>query len=295
MDFEARRRLYLDRIETGLDAALAGWRAGAEAPETRVEDAATYALLGGGKRLRAMLALAAGEVCGLEAARAERLAIAVETLHAYSLVHDDLPAMDDAETRRGHPSVHRQFDEATAILAGDQLLTYALGHLADEPTALRALSGAAAQMVRGQMLDLLSENDAVSLDLAALERLQAQKTGAIIRFACEAPALVVGSEAAAQALGDYGRHLGLAFQITDDLLDAVSDAETLGKPVGADALAGKATFVTLLGVEAARARAAQEISAARAALSGLDGHINDNGAALAFLSSLAEFVLTRHH
>ena len=295
MDFEARRRLYLDRIETGLDAALAGWRAGAEAPETRVEDAAAYALLGGGKRLRAMLALAAGEVCGLEAARAERLAIAVETLHAYSLVHDDLPAMDDAETRRGHPSVHRQFDEATAILAGDQLLTYALGHLADEPTALRALSGAAAQMVRGQMLDLLSENDAVSLDLPALERLQAQKTGAIIRFACEAPALVVGSEATAQALGDYGRHLGLAFQITDDLLDAVSDAETLGKPVGADALAGKATFVTLLGVEAARARAAQEISAARAALSGLDGHINDNGAALAFLSSLAEFVLTRHH
>ena len=295
MDFEARRRLYLGRIETGLDAALAGWRAGAEAPETQVEDAAAYALLGGGKRLRAMLALAAGEVCGLEAARAERLAIAVETLHAYSLVHDDLPAMDDAETRRGQPSVHRQFDEATAILAGDQLLTYALGHLADEPTALRALSGAAAQMVRGQMLDLLSENDAVSLDLPALERLQAQKTGAIIRFACEAPALVVGSEAAAQALGDYGRHLGLAFQITDDLLDAVSDAETLGKPVGADALAGKATFVTLLGVEAAHARAAQEISAARAALSGVDGHINDNGAALAFLSSLAEFVLTRHH
>ena len=295
MDFEARRRLYLDGIESGLQAALADWRAGAEQPETRVEDAASYALLGGGKRLRAMLALAAGEVCGLEAARAERLAIAVETLHAYSLVHDDLPAMDDAETRRGLPSVHRQFDEATAILAGDQLLTYALGHLADEPTALRALSRAAAQMVRGQMLDLLSENDAVSLDLPALERLQAQKTGAIIRFACEAPALVAGSETAAQALGDYGRHLGLAFQITDDLLDAVSDAETLGKPVGADALAGKATFVTLLGVEAARARAAQEISAARSALSSLDGHINDDGAALAFLSSLAEFVLTRHH
>ena len=242
-----------------------------------------------------MLALAAGEVCGLEAARAERLAIAVETLHAYSLVHDDLPAMDDAETRRGLPSVHRHFDEATAILAGDQLLTYALGHLADEPIALRALSRAAAQMVRGQMLDLLSENDAVSLDLPALERLQAQKTGAIIRFACEAPALVAGSETAAQALGDYGHHLGLAFQITDDLLDAISDAETLGKPVGADALAGKATFVTLLGVEAARARAAQEISAARSALSSLNGHINDDGAALAFLSSLAEFVLTRHH
>ena len=295
MDFEARRRLYLDRIESGLQAALADWRAGAEQPETRVEDAGSYALLGGGKRLRAMLALAAGEVCGLEAARAERLAIAVETLHAYSLVHDDLPAMDDAETRRGLPSVPRHFDEATAILAGDQLLTYALGHLADEPIALRALSRAAAQMVRGQMLDLLSENDAVSLDLPALERLQAQKTGAIIRFACEAPALVAGSETAAQALGDYGHHLGLAFQITDDLLDAISDAETLGKPVGADALAGKATFVTLLGVEAARARAAQEISAARSALSSLDGHINDDGAALAFLSSLADFVLTRHH
>ena len=295
MDFEARRRLYLDRIESGLQAALADWRAGAEQPETRVEDAGSYALLGGGKRLRAMLALAAGEVCGLEAARAERLAIAVETLHAYSLVHDDLPAMDDAETRRGLPSVHRHFDEATAILAGDQLLTYALGHLADEPIALRALSRAAAQMVRGQMLDLLSENDAVSLDLPALERLQAQKTGAIIRFACEAPALVAGSETAALVLGDYGHHLGLAFQITDDLLDAISDAETLGKPVGADALAGKATFVTLLGVEAARARAAQEISAARSALSSLNGHINDDGAALAFLSSLAEFVLTRHH
>ena len=295
MDFETRRRLYLDRIETCLTNALAHWRADAALPESRVEDAAAYALLGGGKRLRAMLALAAGECCGLEAIRAEHIAVAVETLHAYSLVHDDLPAMDDAETRRGQPSVHRQFDEATAVLAGDQLLTYALGHLVEEPAALRALAASAAQMVRGQMLDLMSESDAVSLDLSALERLQAQKTGAIIRFACEGPGLVAGLTTATHALGDYGRHLGLAFQITDDLLDAVSDAETLGKPVGADAIAGKATFVSLLGIDGARARAAQEISAARAALSRLDGHMNDNGAALTFLSSLAEFVLTRQH
>ena len=289
--FQAFVREQAQAVESALLELLPS----AQDQPVRLHEAMHYAMFPGGKRLRPMLTLLGCAATGGGLQAALRPGAALECLHTYSLVHDDLPAMDDAETRRGQPSVHRQFDEATAILAGDQLLTYALGHLADEPTALRALSGAAAQMVRGQMLDLLSESDAVSLDLPALERLQAQKTGAIIRFACEAPALLMGSEAAAQALGDYGHHLGLAFQITDDLLDAVSDPETLGKPVGADALAGKATFVTLLGVDAARARAAQEISAARAALSGLDGHINDNGAALAFLSSLAEFVLTRHH
>ena len=198
--------------------------------------------------------------------------------------------MDDRRNPARSPSVHRQFDEATAILAGDQLLTYALGHLADEPTALRALSPAAAQMVEGRCWICSARAQPRPARTGAADAENRRDHPFCLRSARAGR----GVEAAAQALGDYGRHRS-AFQITDDLLDAVSDAETLGKPVGADALAGKATFVTLLGVEAARARAAQEISAARAALSGLDGHINDNGAALAFLSSLAEFVLTRHH
>ena len=294
-NFNAQRAAYAKRIEASLTRAFAQWSAPAQPPETRVEDASAFGLLGGGKRLRAMLALAAGEAVGLSADEAETIAVAVETLHAYSLVHDDLPAMDDADTRRGQPSVHRKYDEVTAILSGDQLLTYALGHLADLPVACRALSEAGARMVRGQMLDLLSEREGVTLDLVALERLQAQKTGAVIRFACEAPALVAKNDFAAQALHRYGSHLGLAFQITDDILDAVSDAGTLGKPVGADAQAGKATFVTLLGLAAARARSEQEIFAAKAALAPLQSHMNEESAALAFLSSLADFVLIRRN
>lgn len=295
MDFSDQRGAYLDRAEAALKRAFDGWSAETALPERRVEDAAAYALLGGGKRLRAMLALAAGDALGLAPDTSDRLAVAVEALHAYSLVHDDLPAMDDADTRRGQPSVHKQFDEVTAILAGDQLLTYALGHLAPLPAAVTALSRAGAGMVRGQMLDLLSERDGIDLALADLERLQAQKTGAVITFACEAPGLVAGNEAATTALRSYGGHLGLAFQITDDILDATADAETLGKPVGADAEAGKATFVTRLGLEAAHARAAQEISAAKAALSTLDQHIRDGSVALGFLSALADFVLTRRN
>lgn len=295
MDFSEQRQAYLDRVEAALQRAFTDWSADTEQPERRVEDAAAYALLSGGKRLRAMLALAAGDALDLAPEAAARIAVAVETLHAYSLVHDDLPAMDDADTRRGQPSVHKQFDEVTAILAGDQLLTYALGHLAPLPAAVTALSRAGAGMVRGQMLDLLSERDGIDLSLTDLERLQAQKTGAIITFACEAPALVADNAAAATALQRYGRHLGLAFQITDDILDATADAETLGKPVGADAVAGKATFVTKLGLGAAQARAAQEISAAKSALSTLDQHIRDGSVALGFLSALADFVLTRRN
>ena len=295
MDFNDTRKAYLDRAEAALKAAFADWSKDVAKPEDRVEEASAYALLGGGKRLRAMLALAAGDALSLSPADSDRIAVAVETLHAYSLVHDDLPAMDDADTRRGQPSVHKQFDEVTAILAGDQLLTYALGHLAPLPAATAALARAGAGMVRGQMLDLLSEREGIDLGLFELERLQAQKTGAIIKFACEAPGLVAAKPDATRALGTYGKHLGLAFQITDDILDATADAEPLGKPVGADAEAGKAPFVTLLGLEAARARAAQEISAAKAALSTLDQHISDGSLALTFLSSLADFVLTRRN
>ena len=233
--------------------------------EARVYEAMRYSALAPGKRLRPLLVLAAARLFGVARRSALQVAAAVEMVHAYSLIHDDLPAMDDSDLRRGRPTCHKRFDEATAILAGDGLLTMAFEVLAHPDThgdpAVRcelvaALASAAgsAGMVGGQMIDLIAERQ--TLDIAAITRLQRMKTGALIAFSCEAGGIL------GKAVGDlrttlrgYAHDLGLAFQIADDLLDVEGDAAETGKPVGADVAAGKATFVSILGASRARAQA----------------------------------------
>ena len=238
--------------------------------EAMLVDAMRYATLGGGKRMRAFLVLRVASLFGAAPGGAVRAAAAVEMLHAYSLVHDDLPAMDDDDLRRGRPSTHRRFDEATAILAGDALQTRAFEVLAEPAThadpqarielvsALAAASGARG-MVGGQMIDILAERAQASgeaIDLAEVIHLHALKTGRLIQFSAEAGAILGRAEPALrQRIAAYGRDLGSAFQIADDVLDATATADEIGKTAGKDLASGKATFVSLLGVERAAAQA----------------------------------------
>ncbi len=267
MSFPERLKADAARVEAALDAALAGL---ADRP---VIHAMRYAVQGG-KRLRAFLVLESSRMLGVDEARALPVAAAVEALHAYSLVHDDLPAMDDDDLRRGQPTVHVKWDEATAILAGDALQTLAFGLLADPavgPAETRialvaglARASGAEGMVLGQALDIAAETAGRMLTLAEITELQAGKTGALIGFSAEAGALLAGADPA--PLRAYAAALGLAFQIADDILDVTGDAATAGKRVGKDADAGKATFVSLLGLDGARARAVALVAEAEAAL-----------------------------
>jgi len=233
--------------------------------EARVYDAMRYSALAPGKRLRPLLVLASSRLFGVAEGSALQVAAAIEMVHAYSLIHDDLPAMDNSDLRRGRPTCHKAFDEATAVLAGDGLLTMAFEVLSHPDahgspsvrcelvSALAAAAGAAG-MVGGQMIDLIAET--TTLDIGAITRLQRMKTGALIAFACEAGAILAKAPHELRlALRGYAHDLGLAFQIADDLLDVEGSAEETGKPVGADAAAGKATFVSILGIERARAQA----------------------------------------
>ena len=233
--------------------------------ETRVYDAMRYSALAPGKRMRPFLVLASASLFGVARRCALQVAAAIEMVHTYSLVHDDLPAMDNSDLRRGRATCHRQFDEATAVLAGDGLLTNAFEVLAHPDThgdpgvrcelvgSLAAAAGPAG-MVGGQMIDLLAEHQ--KLDIGAITRLQRMKTGALIAFSCEAGAILAKVPGEPRvALRGYAHDLGLAFQIADDLLDIEGSAAETGKPVGADAAAGKATFVSILGAERARAQA----------------------------------------
>lgn len=238
---------------------------GVSGPEGRVAEAMRYATLGGGKRFRPFLACQAARLFTVADDRALRTAAAVECVHAYSLIHDDLPCMDDDDMRRGKPSTHKAFDEATAILAGDALLTLAFEILGDVGThddhkvrsdlvvGLAKAAGAHG-MVGGQMIDMTSEGK--QLDIGALTRLQQLKTGALIAFACESGAILGrATKAARHALHAYAHDLGLAYQIADDLLDEEGDEQVIGKTAGKDKAAGKATFVTILGPERAREQA----------------------------------------
>jgi len=233
--------------------------------EARVYEAMRYSALAPGKRLRPLLVLASSRLFGVARRSALQVAAAIEMVHAYSLIHDDLPAMDNSDLRRGRPTCHKAFDDATAVLAGDGLLTLAFEALSDPDThgdpavrceLIAALARAAggAGMVGGQMIDLIAETR--TLDIGAITRLQRMKTGALIAFSCEAGAILAkASHEQRIALRGYAHDLGLAFQIVDDLLDVEGSAEETGKPVGADAAAGKATFVSILGIECARAQA----------------------------------------
>ena len=233
--------------------------------EARLFDAMRYAALGGGKRLRPFLVLNSAGLFGVQEECAARAAAAVECVHSYSLVHDDLPCMDDDDLRRGKPSTHRQYDEATAVLAGDALLSLAFEILSDHAThedpnirceLVRGLAVASGPhgMVGGQMLDLESENR--TLPVGAVTRLQQLKTGALIAFSCEAGAILgKASPPHRQALHAYAHDFGLAFQITDDLLDIEGNPEMLGKSAGKDQVAGKSTLVSLLGLERAKLQA----------------------------------------
>ena len=237
----------------------------AEGPEHRLLSAMRYATFAGGKRLRPFLVTSGAAMFRVSPDRALRVAAALECVHTYSLIHDDLPCMDDSDMRRGQPSVHVAFDEATAVLAGDGLLTFAFEILGERDThddpAVRAelvleLASAAGPsgMVGGQMIDLEAEGQ--DLDIGSINRLQHMKTGALICYAAEAGAILGhGSIETRHALKGYAQNLGLAFQITDDILDAEGDPEKVGKELGKDAEAGKATFLTILGPERAKMQA----------------------------------------
>ena len=243
----------------------------------RLMAAMRHGVLNGGKRMRPLLVVETARLFDGPAAAALRVAAALECIHCYSLVHDDLPAMDDDDLRRGQPTVHKKFDEATAILAGDALLTYAFDILADEATVLPAETKLALTlklarasglggMAGGQILDLQAETQ--TPDEAGIVTLQAMKTGALIRFACEAGPILAGAPADDVArLAEYGRKIGLAFQLADDLLDLTADSATLGKAAGKDAAKGKGTLPALYGIEWTRARLAELVNEAETLLS----------------------------
>lgn len=251
----------------------------------------------GGKRLRGFLVLESARLHDIDARAAIWPATAIEALHAYSLVHDDLPCMDDDDLRRGRPTVHRKWDEATAVLAGDALQTLAF-ELVTRPDAsadatvratlaLRLARASGAQgMVLGQALDIAAETAGEPLTLDAITALQRGKTGALIEWAATAGAVM--ADADTKALQGYARALGLAFQIADDVLDVTGDSATVGKAVGKDADAGKATFVSLLGLNAARQRADDLVQEACDSLGGY-------GARADTLKEAARFVVTRAH
>ncbi len=281
---------------TAVEAALDVLLPGSDGPDARLDEAMRYAALGGGKRLRAFLVMQSAALFAVSPTCAARVAAAVEMLHAYSLVHDDLPSMDNDDLRRGRPSTHRAFDEATAILAGDALQARAFEVLAEpdthaDPQARAELVQAFAAavgprgMVGGQMIDMLAEGK--ELTAPEVTRLQSMKTGRLIEFSAEAGAILGRAPLPRrQALFRYGRELGAAFQIADDLLDAESSTEEMGKTAGKDAAAGKATLVALLGP--VRAREQAQLLAAQAA-----AHLEPFAERADLLRALARYVVAR--
>jgi len=288
MAFEIALSDTAQAVEATLDAMLP------RRANDRLRDAMRYAALGQGKRLRPFLVMQSAALFDVPTASAQRVAAALECVHCYSLVHDDLPAMDDDDMRRGQPTTHRKFDEATAILAGDGLLTFAFEILGDPAThadatvrsalvLALALASGEAGMVGGQMKDIEAETGGFA-SYDAIAAMQGMKTGALFRFACEAGAILASENRT--ALRQYAEYIGLAFQIADDILDVEADAATLGKATGKDKGRGKATFVDFLGLSNAKTEAARLTEAAIAVLT-------PYGAKADLLRETARFIVAR--
>ena len=291
-----RLQTAMDDVAESLERTLLRLLPDTDLPEAPLFDAMRYGVLDGGKRLRPFMVVEAAKLFNVDSYRARRVAAAIEMVHCYSLVHDDLPAMDNSPLRRGKPSVHIQYDEATAILAGDALLTLAFEVLSDAEThedprvrcqLVTELAQAAGGhgMVGGQMLDLIGENE--EFDLGTISRLQRMKTGKLMCFACEAGAILgKAGEPQRKALRNFAHDLGLAFQVTDDILDVEADPSETGKPANQDDNAGKSTFVSEMGIQNAKERAEMLVGQAVR-------HLHVCGGRADILRDLAEYVLSR--
>ena len=285
-----------EEVALGIDRLFDQLLAVPADPRGRLYQAMRHAAIGGGKRLRPLLVRAAGDLFHVDRALSLRAGAAVEAMHVYSLIHDDLPCMDDDDMRRGKPTVHRAFDEATAVLAGDSLHALAFEWLVDPAThtdpfvrseLVRELARAAgpAGMAGGQMMDLAAET--ADFDLPTVTRLQQLKTGALISFSVEAGAILARIPAEGRGpLRGYARDIGLAFQIADDILDVEGDEAVAGKALHKDDAAGKATFVTLMGIARAREQAAALVDQAI-------GHLAAFGEEAALLRAIARYVVER--
>jgi len=298
-DFFNRLKAHAQAVETLLADLLSDdVRSDENARPKRLFAAMRHGVLNGGKRMRPALVIESAALFGGHADAALRVAAALECIHCYSLIHDDLPAMDNDDLRRGQPTVHKAFDEASAILAGDSLLTYAFEiiaaddtHLAAEQklalTVALARAAGAAGMAGGQALDLEAER--LALDQDEITLMQAMKTGALIRFACEAGAIIGGASTEQRGgMVRFGEIIGLAFQLRDDLLDLTADGATLGKATGKDAARGKGTLPSLKGIAWTEQRLADLIGEARTLIS-------SHGDKAGMLARLATYVATREH
>ncbi|QJU57560.1 polyprenyl synthetase family protein [Sphingomonas sp. AP4-R1] len=292
VDLNAAMASIAEDIDRAFDRVLAI----PDDPRRSLYEAMRHAAIGGGKRMRPLLVRASADLFKVDATCSLRVGLAIECMHVYSLIHDDMPCMDDDDMRRGRPTVHRAYDEATAVLAGDSLHALAFEVLADPEThpdpfvrselvSELAKAGGPAGMAGGQMMDLVAETE--TFDLPTVTKLQQLKTGALIAFSLEAGAILghVPPEGR-KALRNYARDIGLAFQIADDLLDVEGEAEVTGKAVGKDAGAGKATFVSLLGVERAKAQAKMLVDQAI-------GHLASFGPDADLLREIARYIVER--